>query len=314
MSRPLLFFRDFQYMTGGHLKVWHYFRHALSSPEFLPRIYFTPESRLDETNPWIRGGVRPEDGWNPEQADLLFVGGMDWEWIETHPKGTAGRAVLNIIQGLRHADPSDPRHTYLDRQAIRLVVSPPIEQALRSIPRVRGPVVQIPMGLDLEVRTHAGGAGEQVVIAAIKNVPVGQQLADRLASIGVTVRLLDAPLPRDAYLQAVATARVLVCLPTPSEGFYLPALEAMALGRIVVCPDCGGNRTYFLHGHNGVSCTLTPDSIMAATLHALALDPETESRMRNEALATAARYPLSHERSAFLEVLARADRLWQQMR
>ena len=34
------------------------------------------------------------------------------------------------------------------------------------------------------------------------------------------------------------------------EGFYLPALEAMALGSLVICPDCIGNRSFCLPGRN----------------------------------------------------------------
>ena len=46
----------------------------------------------------------------------------------------------------------------------------------------------------------------------------------------------------------MARARVTVLVPNPKEGFYLPALEAMALGTIVVCPDCVGNRSFCVAG------------------------------------------------------------------
>ena len=32
-------------------------------------------------------------------------------------------------------------------------------------------------------------------------------------------------------------------LPNQREGVYIPGLEGMALGTLVVCPDCVGNRS-----------------------------------------------------------------------
>jgi len=34
------------------------------------------------------------------------------------------------------------------------------------------------------------------------------------------------------------------------EGFYLPALEGMAVGTLVIFPDCIGNRSFCLSGYN----------------------------------------------------------------
>ena len=48
----LLFRRDFGGLTGGHLKVWHYYRHALGSRRFTPRVFLTPGSVRGPGNPW----------------------------------------------------------------------------------------------------------------------------------------------------------------------------------------------------------------------------------------------------------------------
>jgi glycosyltransferase involved in cell wall biosynthesis len=95
-----------------------------------------------------------------------------------------------------------------------------------------------------------------------------------------------------------------------NEGFYLPALEGMAMGRIVVCPDCGGNRAYLRHAWNGLMPARQADAIVSATLQALELGSTAQTRMREAALSTAASYSLRTEREVFQSVLARLDQLW----
>src|SRR5438477_11084710 len=76
-TQLVLFHRDFRKFTGGHLKVWNYFNHVLSSPRHDAGIAFTAESRWDETNPWLQSRSRVVD-WDPERADILFLAGNDW--------------------------------------------------------------------------------------------------------------------------------------------------------------------------------------------------------------------------------------------
>lgn len=86
--RPtLLFRRDFRGLTGGHLKVWHYFRHALDSSRYRPAIHFTPESVRGPANPWDRAGRQPSSPWEPAAAGALFLAGLDWEAVpESRPR------------------------------------------------------------------------------------------------------------------------------------------------------------------------------------------------------------------------------------
>ena len=54
---------------------------------------------------------------------------------------------------------------------------------------------------------------------------------------------MTAPTDRATFIEHMRGARIVVALPNPTEGFYLPALEAMKLGKAVICPDAVGNRT-----------------------------------------------------------------------
>ena len=64
-------------------------------------------------------------------------------------------------------------------------------------------------------------------------------------------------------------ARVTVLVPNPKEGFYLPGVEAMAAGTLVVCPDCVGNRSYCMDGENCFRPAYDEEAIVAAAERAL---------------------------------------------
>jgi glycosyltransferase involved in cell wall biosynthesis len=193
-------------------------------------------------------------------------------------------------------------------------VAEEVGEALEATGVVRGPLIVIPNGIDMEdVRPLA--EGEQtvdVLIAGLKRPEIGVELEQRLAGPGRTVRLLTERLPRADYLRHVRSARVTVFLPNPTEGFYLPALEGLAAGTLVVCPDCVGNRSFCLPGYNAFRPAFTVDALVDAAETALALSPEEAARLRANGQATAERYSLRREREAFHGVLRDVDRLWQE--
>jgi glycosyltransferase involved in cell wall biosynthesis len=89
-------------------------------------------------------------------------------------------------------------------------------------------------------------------IAALKEPEVGQELKQKLETIGQKVELLTTQLSRKDYLEQLNRATITVFLPNQKEGegFYLPALEGMAVGTLVIFPDCIGNRSFCLSGYN----------------------------------------------------------------
>jgi glycosyltransferase involved in cell wall biosynthesis len=99
-------------------------------------------------------------------------------------------------------------------------------------------------------------------------------------------------------------------VPNPTEGFYLPALEGMAVGTLVVCPDCVGNRSFCLPGRNCFRPEHTVESISDAVRTALRLTPSQAREMLDNAKLTAAEHDLLRERQAFLRILASVDELW----
>ena len=301
----LLFRRDFRGLTGGHLKVWHYYGHARDSAVYRPAVHLTPASLRGAENPFDAGGAEIVAEWRPERAAALFLAGLDWEGVPEDP----GVPVVNLVQGVRHADPGDRRRAFLSRRAVRICVSPEVAEAILATGLVNGPVVTIPNGVD--VAPKDGPETERrvpLLVAGWKRPERTREVARAFADRGVAIEVLDQRLPREDFLRRIAEAAIVVFLPLAREGCFLPALEAFASGCVVVCPDCVGNRAFC---RDGETCFVPPADtlgIVDAALAAARLAPLDRARMTAAARLEVAARGLEAERAAFLGVLERVAR------
>ena len=314
MTRTVLFYRDYRGFTGGHLKVRDYYQHFLELDGFRPQIYFTAESIWPDDQPWAdrTADVLPE--WRPAQADVLFLAGLDWLALTPAQRATPPAPVINLIQHVRHADPNDPRYAFLEYPAVRICVSEEVAQAVRATGRVRGPVVASANGIDLDGLPAArpwAERGTEVLISGLKQPRLAEELGEQLRGAGGRVEVLTVRLARADYLARLADARIAVCLPRATEGFYLPALEAMALGCLTVCPDCVGNRGFCLEGQNCRMPALERHALAAAVAEMQALPDYARRVMRERGRATAAEHGLPAERARLARVLAGLADRWQ---
>lgn len=302
MTRRLLFHRDFRSYQGGHGKVRDYVRHAAAHRAWTPEVYLTPDSRRAD-NPFLDAELAAR--WQPAPPDALFLAGRDWQaW----PEDREDIPVINLIQHVRHATAGEPLHDCLRRRAVRLCVSRPVADAILATGHVRGPVFAIDAALDLPLQASADAPRAGIVIGALKQPALGAELAARLRSQGRDVRLLDVPLPRNAYLSALAAAEIAVLLPHATEGFYLPALEAMALGCATVVPDCIGNRAYLVPERNALVPDFTLDALAAAVSRLD--DAGLRTRLGEAGTATAMGFSQQRERAQFHAVLDDLPALW----
>ena len=307
--RCMLFHRDFRAFTGGHGKVYDWYAHVAAHRAWRASIYFTPESRRDDDNPWISAGIEPAADWQPERAQALFLAGSDWQ---AATGASPVPPVINLIQGIRHADPGHVLNGYLSRPAVRVCVSTTVADALRASGRVRGPIEVIEAGIDVAALAALGDAAparHAVLVDAIKQPTLGETVATHLAAHGIAHTLLQSPLPRTDYLRLLAQHAVCLLLPMATEGFYLPALEAMAIGRAVVVPDAVGNRTYLEPGRNALVPNPQPQAL-ATTAIDLMHDATQRALMAGAGRITARRFTLERERTAVHALLDRIDTLW----
>jgi hypothetical protein len=291
------------------VKVWNYCGHALAAG-WEVRVRFTDESTWDETNPWRAAPEWVLPPGEPFEPDALFVAGLDWERLE----GMAGSTpVINLIQHVRHSNPADPRYPYLSRPAVRICVSQEVSDAIQATGRVHGPVVTIPNGLDTSgfpvVRSFQDRPVD-IVVSALRQKAFGSRVVNRLKARRRNVRLLTDHLPRPAFLAALADAKIVVVLPGQVEGFCLPALEAQAVGAIVVVPDVIGNRSFCIDGVNCFMPQFDEEGVVATAERALTLSAPEAERIRAEATRTVATHTLDQERASFHAVLNRLDDLW----
>ena len=304
--------------TGGHLKHWHYFHHTFYASDYLPYIYFGKDTVWDERNPWRYLKTQNSYPSTPlERPDVLFVEGVsDWPIVlKTYPllnRCQYGQIpVINLIQHVRHADPNNPRYEFLTQRAIRICVSSAVQSALEATQRINGPLLTIPCAIEpANLPSPCLDKSSEVCIAALKNPELGVYLKAALEQRGSRVRLLCDRIPRSTFLEAINQAKVCIFLPWKQEGFYLPALEAMALNTLVICPDCVANRSFCQDQENCFRPAYGKTEILSAFEQARALSAEATQKILHNGQQTVAQHHLRTERAAFLELLNNVEQLW----
>lgn len=309
--RLVLFHRKFRRFHGGHLKVWDYFNHALATPGFDVRILFDESTSWDPSNPWTEAREQVITSLEGVRPDLLFIAGRDWQRLEGMGLLDQGLPILNLIQHIRHADDWSIQSRYLHRKAIRICVSEEVADALRSAGS-EGPIIVIPNSVDLPIveDLHSIERPIDLFIAGPKQPVMARRLHELLESPQRRIRSMTEHVERGAFLDAMRESKVTVFLPNEEEGFYLPALEGMALGTVVVCPDCVGNRSFCLPGVSAFRPEFSFDAIAWAARQALAMPEEEGTRLRQGALRVALDHAPASERAAFAHLLAKIDELW----
>ncbi len=306
--RSLLIRRDYKGYTGGHGKFRDYVAHVDAHACWTARLYLTPESLRDAGNPFLDvPGLAGQ--WEPERADALLLGGMDWAALP--PDVETRLPVLNLVQGVRHAEAGSPLRAFLRRRALRVCVSTAVAEAILATGEVNGPVQVIPAAVDAGMLAALGRAPPHadIFIDAVKQPQLGASVAAMLLEARLQPCLHSERSPRRSYLAAMAAATVVVTLPDPAEGFYLPGLEALAMGRALVQYDCGGSRDYLRDDINALVPSPQPLAIARAALQ-LHADAALRQRLQAAGLATAQRFDLAAERASVHALLDGLDPPW----
>lgn len=300
LTRRVLFHRRYQGWTGGHLVHAQYMRIISQLSGYEVAIHLTPDSQGVDGSPWSDFVHRTLLEWKPDEADILFVAGMDWTALPRQLAIETRKPVINLVQGLSHADSQSRLFESLDRKAVRICVSEAVAEALLKTERCNGPVITIRNALAPDVpRWKTAEKTACVAIVAAKQPRLALQIADALRGLGIDVDLIEA-CDRNAFLSRLAQSEIAVFLPFEREGFYLPALEGMALGCLVVCPDCIGNRSYCQVGVNSIVPEYSAVGIVEATIAATKMSAHERQSMLMAALETAD----GHSESQIREQLA----------
>ena len=296
--------------SGGALKLLHYYEHALASEFGRHVALFMPGDTVwRDGNPWkpYRRAATHSIHWDGVAVAVI----SGWGWDRFIPKRfhtDPPFRVVYVVQSFDRIDPGDSQFRHLSNPAIRLCVSTPLERELRDTRAVNGPIYTIPAGLDpRDVPGFEGipGGSEpelDILIVGWKRKDIANSVRDSINRLGLRAELLTELVSRGEFLERLSAARVVVCLPANVEGFYLPALEAMAAGAVTVCPDVRGN-DYCANGVNCLKPEYTIEQLTQAAKRAAEMSPARVAELRQGARATAIQHDLAHERTRFQALL-----------
>lgn len=313
MMKRVLFFRDYRAFYGGHLKVWDYFNHVRHLSDHTPYIYFSMETKWDASNPWFN--IRNDILSSPQKIkpDILFLAGLDWLMVPDGQKQLHHVPIINLIQHVRHGQTSDPRYPFLRYRAIRICCSEEVRSVINSTKIVNGPVFAIPYGIDRNTMPEClpiEARDTDILIAGLKRPEIALQLHRDLKPLADRIVVLTERILRSDFLDRISRAKITIFLPDETEGFYLPALEGMALGTLVICPDCVGNRSFCLDGYNCFRPNYKVTEILEAAKVAVKASFMKWNDMLLNAKSTAYKHDISKERKEFLEILENVNQIW----
>lgn len=315
-KQSILFSLRCDFPSGGCIKVRDYFRHTQHAVNFLPQIYLPNDTPWDENHPWWMERRQVLAEYRPDLADALFISGLGWErFVPVEYREKSPIPIIYLIQGLFKLRPEYPHYQHLFYRAIRISVSQVITETLqRQKINVNGPVFTIPNCIEtctLPQPLPHSQRDIELLILGLKNPVMAEELSHRLYSycsgrmITVTQRL-----PQREFHTLINRARHTLFLPAEEEGFYLPALEGMALGTVVICPDVGGNRDFCRANLNCLMPVYHVDSIFCAVIQALTLVMYQRDALLKNARLMVEAHGLEKERVAFLDILDNLGSIW----
>jgi Glycosyl transferases group 1 len=319
--------------VGGVVKVFDYVNHALSlgyepiiaCPEpYKPGLPLFGIPRFSD--------ISPQNGISFTELERVTIGPHDLAFLSwpTHyeileprlSRWTRHEQVIFIVQNVRWANPSFTGGyavRLLSRPMARIMTNDVVLEAIKPYlnPSSISEVIRLGHDTDFFARERTGAFGSPIKVGYTTwKSGVGDQVADllRKSDSGFEFRAIRDPVGWDELRDLYHWADVFLATPLVEEGFYLPGLEAMAAGAVVVSPDAGGNRAYCRFGENCLPVKFEDASSYVDVLRALkTYTVDDISQLRRSGYETARLHTLAHERERFGEFMdrltARLDQL-----
>ena len=310
--------------VGGVVKIFDYVNHArslgyvpiIACPElYKPGLPLFEISRFSDISP--QNGIRftiPEKV-SVDPYDLAFLSWpTHYEIVEPRmSRWTQHEQIIFIVQNVRWANPSFAGGyalRLLSRPMARIMTNDVVLEAVKPYlnPSSMTEVIRLGHDSGFFAKERYGGFGSPIKVGYTTwKSDVGDRVASLLSrSPEFRFRAIRDPVGWDELRELYHWADVFLATPLMEEGFYLPGLEAMAAGAVVITSDAGGNRAYCDFGENCIQVGLDDAEGYVAALKIL----RTESvgnieRLRRNGYETVDRHTLEHERECFGEFLAR---------
>jgi hypothetical protein len=249
-------------------------------------------------------GVGPDD-W------VMFSWPVHYEQVARGlGRETPHERVIHLVQGKRHADPEFTRGyalRLLSRPMARIMVSAEVASACAPHVNPHSARATIVEGHDwgFFYRYRRGGLGEPVHVGYTTwKSDLGVRVEEAVRAGGMAERFVFHAIRGIASWPQVRAllhaCDVFLSSPLAEEGFYLPGLEAMAAGAIVVTPDVGGNRAYCRFGQNCLQVAHDDvDDYVEALVRLADSQPSLVTSLRARGYETVQDHGLERESAAF---------------
>ena len=309
--------------VGGVVKVFDYVNHAVELG-YEP-VIASPE-RYREGLPLFTNrrfaNLTPEGGLKYIDLEQVSLGPDDLAFLTwpTHyevverrmSRWTQHEQVIQIVQNVRWANPAFAGGyavRVLSRPMARIMTNDVVLEAVEPYlnPASLTEVIQLGHDSAFFAKSRAGGLGSPLKVAYTTwKSEVGDEVASLLAGADFRFKAIRRPAGWEELRKLYHWADVFLATPFAEEGFYMPGLEAMAAGAVVISPDAGGNRAYCDFGKNCLPVELNDAPGYAAVLKTLKSERTEEvERLRREGYETVKRHTLRHEKERFGEFLDR---------
>ncbi len=318
--------------VGGVVKVFDYVNHARSlgyEPVICSPEPYKPDLPLFRIPRF--SSISPENGIRFTDLEKVAIGPHDlaflswpthYEIAETRmSRWTHHEQVIFIVQNVRWANPNwigGYALRLLTRPMARIMTNDVVLEAVRPYLNETSMTDVILLGNDSAFfeKQRTGGLSFPLKVGYTTwKSGVGDEVARLLAKdAGFEFRAIRNPVGWQELRDLYHWSDVFLATPLAEEGFYMPGLEAMASGAVVISPDAGGNRAYCEFGKNCVGVGLEDAEGYAEALKNLRSGGVgAVERLRAAGYETVGRHTLEHERvrfGEFMEALTgRLDRL-----
>jgi hypothetical protein len=313
--------------VGGVVKIFAYVNHArslgykpvIACPEpYKPGLPLFEISRFSDISP--ENGIRfvPLERVSVGPNDLAFLSWpTHYEIVEPRmSRWTRHEQVIFIVQNVRWANPKwigGYGVRLLSRPMARIMTNDVVLDAVEPYlnPSSITEVILLGNDSDFFAKGRSGGLGRPIKVGYTTwKSGVGDEVASRLKALsGFEFRAIRNPVGWDELRTLYQWSDVFLATPLAEEGFYMPGLEAMAAGCVVITPDAGGNMAYCKFGENCLGVGLDDAAGYVKVLEGLRSgDPEEVKRLRRGGYETVGRHTLEHERDRFGEFMGKLTR------
>ena len=315
--------------VGGVVKVFDYVNHARSlgyEPVIACPEPYKPGLPLFEIPRF--SGISPDNGVKFTDLEKVTVGPHDLAFLSwpTHyeivearlSRWTRHEQVIFIVQNVRWANPSFTGGyalRLLSRPMARIMTNDVVLEAVKPYlnPSSMSEVILLGNESGFFAKERTGGLGDPVRVGYTTwKSGVGDEAARMLADDPhFEFRAIRDPVGWQELRELYQWSDVFLATPLIEEGFYMPGLEAMAAGAVVISSDAGGNRAYCRFGENCVEVGFEDAGSYVEALKSLRETGTDEvKRLRGGGYEAVKLHTLEHERERFGEFMERLiDRL-----